>query len=197
MAMCPEKVLDVGVSVVAHFPVVIADPHLIEQARGLDLSRCLWKLPRPGPGGVSRQSVPDPVVNGLNLAKERVTVVREDVGGTPERQMSSRFEQLRGLVGIPIWVQPVPCRRGEHQVEVSVLVPPIIERGVDNDHIGQTSQVPGRLLGQVLPQLQSDNVVTRRASGKVALPVPHPSSNKRLPDDRPASRSKSSNTRSG
>src|SRR5262249_37430943 len=76
----------------------------------------MW-LPRTRPDVATRVGLADPLVDLLDLLKERISAFRKHVGCVPEREVTTRTQSLPGSHVAELWIDPVPRRGGENEVE--------------------------------------------------------------------------------
>jgi hypothetical protein len=107
----------VRLRVVADLPVEMADGDAGEQAGLRDLGPLVGQLTRPGKARARRQALADLVVDVLELAEERVAPGGDYVFRRPEGEVTTGTQQVPGLPVLHRRVDPVPGRRGVHQVK--------------------------------------------------------------------------------
>jgi hypothetical protein len=98
----------------------------------------------------------DLVVDGLDLREERIGVVGKRVLRAPEGELPAGSQHPMGFPVRSGRIDPVPRRRGIDELVRLVLAIPVLERD-DVDVEWATGQGDARLLGEVRPQLHSDN----------------------------------------
>ena len=178
MAMCPENVSSsarYAVGVVRRLPVDVAHGRHLEQPAALDLDGLLGQLAGCGEHVVLRQPLTDLVVDLLDLLEERVAAHRAHVVGAPEREVPVRPEHLVGPPVAHVGVDPVPRRRGVHEVEGVLPRRPGLERARDHVHVRVRREPATRLGRQPLAELDGRDATAEpsQRQGRRAGATPH------------------------
>jgi hypothetical protein len=123
----------------------------------------------------------DRVVHRLDLGEERIESFREPMPRTPERQVPSGHEERMRFRVADRGIDPVPCGRGVHEVEL--LIPRV--PGLECTHIyGHriACEVAPSMRCEVVAELDADNLEPRLHERQGRLPVAQPISSSRAPE---------------
>lgn len=162
--------VDVALGVINDLPVEVTDLTVSEQPTLSDFGAAVWQLIRRGPTRVGGKTLVNLLIDFLDLAKERITVIRERMLGVPESQMPIRRQQTAGFAVADVGVEPAPCSGSENQLEGMLFLGlPILKRCLDDLHVGVSGKIVSRRGGQVLSELKANEPETSSGQGQGGL----------------------------
>jgi len=109
--------IDVLLSAIARLPIEVANFDHLEEPCVVDFGSLPLELARPRPGIPRGGSLSDILVDLLDLNEEGVTVDWEHVGGSPKAEVASWAQRLPCLVVAHFWIDPMPSRCSEYEIE--------------------------------------------------------------------------------